>query len=96
MRGHVDHPLDFGGLPLEELLADDELDLGRAAPLDDLLHDAVHDVVVERLQHVQLLRLHRGEELALKRLALINDEKSEFKIVTALTRNFILCAEDLR
>ena len=66
MCRHVDHPLNFGGFPLEELLADDELDLGRPAPLDDLLNDAVHDVVVEGLQHVQLFGLHGGEELALK------------------------------
>ena len=66
MRGHVDHPLDLGGLSLEELLADDELDLGGAAPLDDLLHDAVHDIVVEGLHDVQLLGLHSREELALR------------------------------
>ena len=71
MGGHVNHPLDFGGLSLEQLLADDQLYLGHSAPLDDLLHDAVHDVVVEGLHDVQLLGLHGGEEFALKKYTLI-------------------------
>ena len=72
MRRHVDHPLNFRGFSLEELLADDELYLGRSAPLDDLLNDAIHNVVVEGLQHVQLFGLHGGEELALKTRHLSN------------------------
>ena len=71
MRGHVAHLLNFGRFSLEELLADDELYLCRSAPLDDLLNDAVHDVVVEGLHNVQLLGLHGGEELALKKFILL-------------------------
>ena len=82
MCGHVDHPLDFGGLPLEQLLSYDELDLGHAAPLHDLLHDAVHDVVVEGLQDVQLLCLHGGKEFALKIATLVSMKIQIMKLST--------------